>query len=98
MWILLYLLINMKYVNFNSKIIIDLSNWYWKEKIDKWLKKKNMYGVFMYFLKLDLEICFINIKNFLKLKDKKWKLLKLYMNNYGIYWYGSLSSCFFVVY
>lgn len=34
-------------------------------------KKKIIYGVFMYFLKLDLEICFINIKNFLKLKDKK---------------------------
>lgn len=46
MWILLYLLINIKYVNFNSKIIIDLSNWYWKEKIDKWLKKK-IYMVYL---------------------------------------------------
>lgn len=49
MWILLYLLINIKYVNFNSKIIIDLSNWYWKEKIDKWLKKKNIWCIYVFF-------------------------------------------------
>lgn len=49
MWILLYLLINIKYVNFNSKIIIDLSNWYWKEKIDKWLKKKYIWCIYVFF-------------------------------------------------
>lgn len=50
MWILLYLLINIKYVNFNSKIIIDLSNWYWKDKIDKWLKKKNyIWCIYVFF-------------------------------------------------
>lgn len=48
MWILSYLLINIKYVNFNSKIIIDSSNWYWKEKIDKWPKKNHTWCTYVF--------------------------------------------------
>lgn len=76
MWILSYLLINIKYVNFNSKIIIDSSNWYWKEKIDKLPKKKNIHGVLTYFPKPDLEICFINIKKSSKTERQKMKIVE----------------------
>lgn len=39
-------------------------------------QKKKIHGVLTYFPKPDLEICFINIKNLPKPKDKKMKIVE----------------------
>lgn len=39
-------------------------------------QKKTIHGVLTYFPKPDLEICFINIKNLPKPKDKKMKIVE----------------------
>lgn len=76
MWILSYLLINIKYVNFNSKIIIDSSNWYWKEKIDKWPKKKKHTWCTYVFSETGFRNMFYQYKKSSKTERQKMKIVE----------------------